>query len=404
MPSSARMRPQLGSSPWIAHFTRLARDTERAAATASSSLAAFSTSMRISLLAPSASATSCRARSAHTAVTAWSRSSYAGCRTGRAAREQQHGVVRRRAAVAVDAIEGDARGRAQHGVERGGVGHGVGRDHDEHRGQRRGEHARALRHPADDEAVAAGRRELRHRVGRHDRACSVRPAVGRGAGEGARQPVEEPVGGQTLADETGGAHRDVACADAGEPADQLGRAVRVEEAVRAGARVGAAGVERDRAHDAGAAAPAATTATGAAFTRLRVNTPAAACSGPSLSTRATSRSPEDFSPAATPAARKPCGGGDAHGATPISVSPAPSGRPRARLAFCSAWPAAPLTRLSIAETTTARPAVRVGSDLQVHGVGAERRPGLRPRPRRQDGDEPLVGVRRMQHLVQHARS
>ena len=35
---------------------------------------------------------------------------------------------------------------------------------------------------------------------------------------------------------------------------------------------------------------------------------------------------------------------------------AASGRPSMRLAFCSAWPAAPLPRLSMAETTTARPA------------------------------------------------
>ena len=45
--------------------------------------------------------------------------------------------------------------------------------------------------------------------------------------------------------------------------------------------------------------------TGAALTRLRVKTPAAAASGPSLTTRATSFAPVDLSPAATPAARKP---------------------------------------------------------------------------------------------------
>ena len=47
--------------------------------------------------------------------------------------------------------------------------------------------------------------------------------------------------------------------------------------------------------------------TGAAFTRLAVNTPAAAREGPSLMTTATSRAPEGFSPAATPAARNPSG-------------------------------------------------------------------------------------------------
>ena len=47
--------------------------------------------------------------------------------------------------------------------------------------------------------------------------------------------------------------------------------------------------------------------TGAALTRLVVNTPAASYRGPSLTTRATSGSPDDLSPAATPAARKPAG-------------------------------------------------------------------------------------------------
>ncbi len=47
--------------------------------------------------------------------------------------------------------------------------------------------------------------------------------------------------------------------------------------------------------------------TGAAFTRLAVNTPAAAREGPSLITTATSRAPDGFSPAATPAARNPAG-------------------------------------------------------------------------------------------------
>ena len=49
------------------------------------------------------------------------------------------------------------------------------------------------------------------------------------------------------------------------------------------------------------------------------------------------------------------GGGDAHGATPSALRPAVSGRPRTRLAHCTAWPAAPLPRLSIALQTTTRP-------------------------------------------------
>src|SRR6476646_4999608 len=46
------------------------------------------------------------------------------------------------------------------------------------------------------------------------------------------------------------------------------------------------------------------------------------------------------------------GGGDAHTRTPSRRNPAVSGRPSARFAFCTAWPAAPLPRLSVAQITT----------------------------------------------------
>ena len=54
-------------------------------------------------------------------------------------------------------------------------------------------------------------------------------------------------------------------------------------------------------------------------------------------------------------------GGDAHTSTPASRSPAVSSKPSATFAFCTALPAAPLPRLSIAQTTivAARRAVLV---------------------------------------------
>ena len=52
------------------------------------------------------------------------------------------------------------------------------------------------------------------------------------------------------------------------------------------------------------------------------------------------------------------GRGDAHTSTPASRSPAVSGRPSARFAFCTACPAAPLPRLSIAQTTIRVPVAR----------------------------------------------
>ncbi len=68
VPTAESTRPQFGSSPAIAHLSRFERATARPAVTASASLAAPTTSTAISLLAPSASAWSWRARSAQTSV------------------------------------------------------------------------------------------------------------------------------------------------------------------------------------------------------------------------------------------------------------------------------------------------------------------------------------------------
>ena len=75
-------------------------------------------------------------------------------------------------------------------------------------------------------------------------------------------------------------------------------------------------------------------------------------------------------PARTPAAANPFGGGDAHTSTPESRSPAVSGRPSARFAFCTACPAAPLPRLSSAQTTMPGAGGAVGEDADLGGVGA----------------------------------
>ena len=76
------------------------------------------TSMAISLVAPSASASSCWARSWQAAVTAAVSSAGVGSIAGRAAGQQQHGVVGGHAAVGVEPVEGDPGGRAQRRVQR----------------------------------------------------------------------------------------------------------------------------------------------------------------------------------------------------------------------------------------------------------------------------------------------
>ena len=120
--------------------------------------------------------------------------------------------------------------------------------------------------------------------------------------------------------------------------------------------------------------------TGAAARRLRVNAPAAAAA-PSQATSARSGAPDSLMPQVTPAARKPRGKqtptpSRAHTPSPCAVSPAPSSRPSTRFAFCSACPAAPLTRLSIA---AAQIAVCVRSSTQTPRwqlLAPCRRPGV----------------------------
>ena len=149
----------------------------------------------MSLDAPSASATICRARSAQTAVTAACSSAAVGVDAARAAGQQQHGVVGRHAAVGVDPVEAAAGGRAQHLVEQRGVGDGVGGDDDEHRGERRREHRGALGHPADRPAVARARRAVLATVSvvRIASAAAGPPSARqRGGGRGRRRAAAGP--------------------------------------------------------------------------------------------------------------------------------------------------------------------------------------------------------------------
>src|SRR5271165_6066894 len=78
VPTAASTRPQLGSSPPMAHLSRLFRATARPAVTASVSEAAPTTSIVIIFSAPSASSWSCLARSAHTSVSARMNSLFSG--------------------------------------------------------------------------------------------------------------------------------------------------------------------------------------------------------------------------------------------------------------------------------------------------------------------------------------
>ena len=102
------------------------------------------------------------------------------------------------------------------------------------------------------------------------------------------------------------------------------------------------------------------------------------------------------------------GGGDAHTSTPASLSPAVSGSPSARFAFCTAWPAAPLPRLSSAQTTIDRAGRAVGEDADLRRVGALDARELGRDPVRQHADDVAAGVRLLEQrahvLVSRGRS
>ena len=216
---------------------------------------------------------------------------------------------------------------------------------------------------------------FRHGVGGHDGACGLLAT---------RQPTghlvnefgdagEHLVHRQSVADQAGRTHRDLDRAGVGAPfrkggGDGLGGGVGVLEALRAGARIRAAGVEDHGAQPAG----------GEDLLRpqhrRRLDLIAgedgrAAWSGPSLNTSAMSSAPDALMPAAIPVARKPAGAvtpcvrtsravSDTsvicrlrlrnHGETPTIESPSVSGQSNARFIDCTAAPPVPLTRLSMA--------------------------------------------------------
>ena len=218
------------------------------------------------------------------------------------------GVVGGHAAVGVEPVEADPGRGAQRGVELGGRDHGVGGEHDQHRGQLRGEHAGALGHPADRPAVALDDDLLADRVGGHDRLGGVGAAVGgRAPRTRRRRRPSRLLARVGQADQAGRADDDVDRADAELLGDPLGDRVGGLEALGAGVAVGAAGVEHDGADDAvldDLLAPQDRVGLAAVGGEDGGGVEA---SGPWLTTRATSLPPVVLRPAGTPAATKPAG-------------------------------------------------------------------------------------------------
>ena len=250
VPIEASTRPQLGSLPKTAALKRLLRATLRPTSTASSSVAAFRVVIAISWSAPSASASSCIARSVQARVSAAVKSSADGvmplaplARTvtvslvdmqpsessrSKLTRVAARSAASRSAAGTTASVVSTTSMVASWGASM----------------------PAPLAMPADAPAGPLDDDLLADRVGGHDGGGRV-GAAGRvegvvrrvDAGQDLVAVVDEP-------DQAGGADDDVEGADAEVVGDPLGDGVGGLEAVGAGVAVGAAGVEHDRADDA----------------------------------------------------------------------------------------------------------------------------------------------------------
>ena len=234
------------------------------------------------------------------------------------------------------------------------------------------DHPRALRHAADGEAGAVrdGASSRCVSVVRIASAASAPPSAGERGGA-ASKPGEQLVQRQRRADHAGREHEHLLGrrARAARAACAGGRE-RVERALRAGRRVRDAGVDRRP--------PAARRARGAAA-RRRPARPArgSASTSPRRSPGVDDADEREVLAARAADPRVHARGDEALAAavtlipsTPVSRSPAVSSRPSARFAFCTAWPAAPLPRLSSAQMTIVVPVGAVGEDADLGRVGA----------------------------------
>src|SRR5215467_4192772 len=417
VPTADSTRPQFGSAPAMAHLSSADLATARPTVTASASLAAPTTSIAISLPAPSASAWSCRARSAQTSVSTPVNSPMLG-RTPDA-------PLASSSTVSLVDMQPSVSSRSKVTLVAA--------------------RSAASRVPASRSASVLSTQSMVASAGASMPAPLAMPPIvypsGRWnailatvsvvliASAAARPPDREA---SATAASAPASRRSMGRRSPIRPVEQTAISP-AESASRSARRSALEWVSVKPSGPVQALAPPELSrtartlpprttcwvhSTGAAFTRLAVNTPAAARDGPSLITTATSRPPDALIPAAAPAARNPSGAvtlnslppsravgpgglpgfgrqvrgvpggrlpgqhsigaGTAwqlqrsarrlrracsrsvqevlHGASPCAVRPAVSGRPSIRLAAWIAWPAAPLPRLSRAATTTARPA------------------------------------------------
>ncbi len=192
---------------------------------------------------------------------------------------------------------------------------------------------------------------LRGRV--DDRHGRVAAAVGRQGGRGGVDAGQEAVDRQADADQARGADGHLGGVRAGGPRRALHRRLRVGGALRPRTGVGAPGVEDD-----GGDPPVREHAPRPADGRgLHPAGGADAGGGPGRAQVHHQRQvgiPGLLDPGGDAAREESPGSSHAHGATPFVDRPSHSGRPRAAFMLCTAPPAVPLVRLSIALTQIRR--------------------------------------------------
>ncbi len=244
---AARTRPQLGSRPNTAHLNRLLRATERPTSTASASEAAPTTSTAMSCSEPSASRTSCWARSWQTAVTAAVSASGDGVvpdappasRTtvslvdmhpSESSRSKVTRVAARSASSQVAASTSASVVRTTSIVASAGASMPAPLA------------MPPTTNPSPWATACFGTVSVVMIA-----SAATAPPSSESAACAARTPSSRRSAGSGEADQPGGADHDVGRAGAGQVGDHLGGAVGGREAVRAGVAVGAAGVEHDGA-------------------------------------------------------------------------------------------------------------------------------------------------------------
>ena len=243
------------------------------------------------------------------------------------------------------------------------------------------------------------RRELRHAIGRHDRFGGIVappcPPTSSCATHARARAARDP---SAAARRSRPVEATMTCV--GRNAEQRrrlprGRA-RVALAAFAGAGVRAARVADERAHRGASARCSALTSSGAALISLVVTTDAQRCgSSNAISARSRLRG---LMPACTPARRTPGTHAQAaaHGRSVQATTArscqvrCSSGNPNMMLRFCTACPAAPLPRLSIAQIARTDAAVDVDAQLRV--VRADNRRNARRPAAREHAHERAAAV------------